>query len=128
MNGGAGQSAGRSLDGQLILWPSEKLRPEDGRLQGEPMSGVDRVVAGQGPDPIQSVGDRPHGQMQPNRRRSGDTPAVEVRLQGIEKWSGTAARLMERFECRMDQVDHGGLITEKDPMWPCPSLVLRAPE
>ena len=80
------------------------------------MSGVDRVVAGQGPDPIQPVGDRPHGQMQPDCRRGGDAPAVEVRLEGVEKWSGTAAGLTERFKCRMNQVDDGWLVTEKDPI------------
>jgi hypothetical protein len=37
--------ASRRRDDQLLLWPSQEFRPEDGRLEGEPMMGVDRVVA-----------------------------------------------------------------------------------
>lgn len=102
--------------GQFLLGPSQQLRAEYRSIQDEPLRGVGGIVAGQGPDSIQPVGDCPNGEVEPQRGRRIDPSGGKVGLEGVEKRARAAARLAQRIKYRMDQVDDRRLIAEQDPI------------
>ncbi len=105
--GPEGDPAPRSLArhtcpaGHLVTgvgWASEEAGTDDGSLQGVAVGGVRGVVAGQGVDAFQPVGQRAHAERQPPGRGGGHATRVEVRHEGVEQRLCPATRLFQRSQ------------------------------
>ena len=90
--------------------PAQKLRAENGGVDGEALGGVGGVVSREGLDPVEPVGDGAHGQVQSPRRRGGDATRGEVGVEGLEEGLSATAGVHQLAQNRLHQIGDGGLV------------------
>ena len=95
---------------------TQQPRPEHGGLKSEAMCRVQRVEPAQRLDPVESVGHRPHREMEPGCVAVADATTVEVRRQSLHQRAGTAPRLAERVENGVHEVHQRRLIAREHPV------------
>jgi hypothetical protein len=82
-------------------------------LKREAVNRIPDVVPGQLLDPLQSIGNRADGDMQPFGRFGGNAAGVEIGLQGLQQRLRTAAGRVDGAQHAVHEIDDGGLVAQQ---------------